>query len=370
MPGTLRLAILFFLLAPIAAAQTLFRASLDGSQEVPPINTTATGWATFTLTPNHTLQYFVDSQGLVGTGAHIHEGVRGQGGPIIFVLTGGPDIYSGTTAVLTAAQESTLRASGYYVNIHTNDHLNGDIRGQMEPSPLSYGAHLIGGEVVPPVSSSAVGEATLQVSLDRSIAYQLTTSGLTGTEAHIHTGPVGQDGPILFSLAGGPAVWSGTTPPMTTTDFNRLQALDLYVDVHTAARPGGEIRAQLVRGAAPYGLGLAGTIGIPVLAGSGALVPDGVLTLAIAGGKPLSQGLMLASLTASCERVSGCGYYLGPLAFTIRLPLDGSGALGVSTVLPDLAPFDLYLQYFNLDPGSKNGQFATTNGLHVPFTNY
>src|SRR5262245_15953218 len=201
-------------LAPVSTAQTLFRASLDGSQETPPISTTATGWATFALTPNHTLAYFVNSQGLVATAAHIHEGARGQGGPIVFVLSGGPDIYTGTTAALTAAQEDTLRASGYYVNIHTNDHLNGDIRGQIEPSPLAYGAHMTGADVVPPVSSSATGEATLQVSLDRAITYQVTTSGLTGTEAHIHTGTPGQNGPILFTLSGGPTVWSGTTAPM------------------------------------------------------------------------------------------------------------------------------------------------------------
>src|SRR5262245_65418310 len=80
----------------IAAAQTLFRTSLDGTQEVPPNNSTATAWATFVLNPDNTLTYFVNNQGLSAVAAHIHEGPPGVSGPIIFPLSGGPDIYSGS----------------------------------------------------------------------------------------------------------------------------------------------------------------------------------------------------------------------------------------------------------------------------------
>src|SRR5262245_49319198 len=68
--------------SPIAAAQTLFRASLDGTQEVPTNGSTATAWATFVLNPDNTLTYFVNNQGIVGVAAHIHEGPPGMEGPI------------------------------------------------------------------------------------------------------------------------------------------------------------------------------------------------------------------------------------------------------------------------------------------------
>src|SRR5262245_25932377 len=69
-------------LSPFAAAQTLFRTSLDGSQEVPANGSTATAWATFVLNPDNTLTYFVNNQGIEGVAAHIHEGRPGVEGPI------------------------------------------------------------------------------------------------------------------------------------------------------------------------------------------------------------------------------------------------------------------------------------------------
>src|SRR5262245_38986959 len=106
--------------SPIAAAQTLFRTSLDGSQEVPPNGSTATAWANFVLNPGNTLTYYVNNQGIAGVAAHIHEGPPGVEGPIIFPLNGGPDIYSGTTVPLDATQRMKLRTNAYYCNVHSN----------------------------------------------------------------------------------------------------------------------------------------------------------------------------------------------------------------------------------------------------------
>jgi hypothetical protein len=357
-------------LTQIAAAQTLFRASLDGSQEVPPNNSTATAWSTFVLNPDSTLTYFVNNQGLSAVAAHIHEGPPGVSGPIIFPLSGGPDIYSGTTPALTPTEVTKLRTNQYYVNVHTAAFSNGEIRGQIGPSPINYGARLIGDEETPPVVTSATGDATFSVNPDNSITYLVTTTGLTGTAAHIHTGGVGVSGPITFPLSGGPTVWSGTTAPMMVVDFNNLQSLGLYVNVHTGANPNGEIRGQIVRSFEAYGKGCPTSVGIPVLSGTGATAPGGNITIGISGGKPSSSALLLASFTADCSRTSGCGYYLGVPALIVSLPLNGTGSISISTTLPDIPSFDFFLQAVNLDAGAPNGQFGTTNGLHMPFTNY
>src|SRR5262249_13254387 len=153
----------------------------------------------------------------------------GIDGPIIFPLNGGPDIYSGTTVPLDATQMMKLRTNAYYCNVHSNAFLNGEIRGQISPSPITFGARLIGSEETPPVNTNATGDADFSVDPDGTLRYTVTTSGLTGTAAEIHTGGVGISGPILFPLSGGPTLWSGTTATITVDDLNKLQSLGLYV---------------------------------------------------------------------------------------------------------------------------------------------
>jgi hypothetical protein len=63
---------------------------------------------------------------------------------------------------------------------------------------------------------------------------------------HIHRAPAGANGPVVFDL-GDPAspvqaTWTGMTP----ADIADLQAGDLYLNIHTAGRPAGEIRGQIL----------------------------------------------------------------------------------------------------------------------------
>lgn len=108
-----------------------FAVSLDGTQETPPVVTAAMGTATFLLNPEGSLDYAVTTTGLAGTAAHIHPGLPGQTGPPLITLVGGPAVWTGTTRVLTAAELSTLRAGGHYVNVHTAANPGGEIRGQI-----------------------------------------------------------------------------------------------------------------------------------------------------------------------------------------------------------------------------------------------
>ena len=73
----------------------------------------------------------VTASGLAGTAAHIHVAPAGQNGPVLFPLSGGPTMWSGITAAMTADQFTTLEQEGMYVNIHTGGNPGGEIRGQI-----------------------------------------------------------------------------------------------------------------------------------------------------------------------------------------------------------------------------------------------
>jgi hypothetical protein len=85
----------------------------------------------------------------------------------------------------------------------------------------------------------------------------VTYSGLSGAvvAAHIHLGGVGQNGGIMLPLSPGPSPFSGTLkeadlkPTGNVSTFaqaiDAIRAGTTYVNLHTAANPGGEIRGQL-----------------------------------------------------------------------------------------------------------------------------
>lgn len=106
---------------------------------------------------------------------------------------------------------------------------------------------LSGDQQVPPVSTSASGSGTIAVSSDQSVSGTVTVSGMEATAAHIHDGARGQNGPVIIPLTKTSentwAVPSGAK--LTDAQYKSYLAGNLYVNVHSAAHKGGEIRAQV-----------------------------------------------------------------------------------------------------------------------------
>ena len=107
--------------------------------------------------------------------------------------------------------------------------------------------NLSGDKEVPPVTTTATGTGSIAVAADGSVTGLVTTLGLMGTAAHIHVGAAGVNGPVIIPLTKATDnVWS--VPPGTKLTADQLQAYragGLYVNVHTEANKGGEIRSQL-----------------------------------------------------------------------------------------------------------------------------
>jgi len=114
----------------------------------------------------------------------------------------------------------------------------------------SYKASLGGAAEVPPVT--AAGKGTAQVNIDsatKMATWRVDYSGLSGpaAAAHIHCG-------ALAGANAGVSVPLGTTlaspiqgsAAMTDAQLADLAAGKCYVNIHTAANKGGELRGQLV----------------------------------------------------------------------------------------------------------------------------
>jgi hypothetical protein len=106
---------------------------------------------------------------------------------------------------------------------------------------------LTGAEEVPAVSTQAKGEGTITIGKDMSVAGHVKTTGIEGIAAHIHLAEPGKNGPPVITLTKG-ADGSWSTPEgakLTADQYEAFKAGNLYVNVHSAAHKGGEIRAQL-----------------------------------------------------------------------------------------------------------------------------
>ena len=117
-------------------------------------------------------------------------------------------------------------------------------------SGVAFGADvkvmLSGANEVPPVTTSASGDGTISIADDGTVSGSVTTKGVQGTAAHIHMAAAGKNGPVIV-----PFTKEGDTykaPAGAKLNADQLKAFksgELYVNVHSAANPNGEIRGQL-----------------------------------------------------------------------------------------------------------------------------
>lgn len=134
----------------------------------------------------------------------------------------------------------------------------------------SFAASLTGQQVVPAINSKARGEVVMTLSQDsRSLHYKLIVQDINDvTMAHLHLAPKGQNGPIVAwlypsappaqpksghysgTLAAGILTAARLTGPLSGEPLNallgKIEAGEIYVNVHTVQHPAGEIRGQVV----------------------------------------------------------------------------------------------------------------------------
>lgn len=231
----------------------IFSAAMSGDDENPPVTTDGVGLATAYFNVNKTQAHInITVNGLSGpiTAAHIHDGLPGINGPVILPIT-----FSGNSAQtdivnITPALFGKLVSGGFYVNVHTAANPSGEIRGQIYPEQdLTFVANLEGAQENPGVITDGKGLGAIhhtagQTTLDVNV--QLTGLSSTITSAHIHSGAIGVNGPVIIDLSDlidGNRIRGSVN--ITALDLFALTTGGAYVNVHTTDNPGGEIRGQL-----------------------------------------------------------------------------------------------------------------------------
>jgi uncharacterized repeat protein (TIGR01451 family) len=265
----------------IPEGQSVFNAFLSSTFEVPEVFSGALGDVRAELSGDKLTVHgsFNDLGGPlavnVAGGAHIHLGLAGQSGGIAFALTSVPDtnnlggVFRATDNVFTldSAQIANLKARRYYVNVHSQPHPSGEIRGQLLHQATTYfAAPLSGTSETASVNSTGRGMVLLEVSGGKAYASgsfsdlpsKVNTSIAGGS--HIHKAIAGRNGGIQYGLTstldadslGGKFEVADNVFNINAGQMDTLMMRMNYVNIHTLANPSGEIRGQLLPLATHY----------------------------------------------------------------------------------------------------------------------
>jgi hypothetical protein len=105
---------------------------------------------------------------------------------------------------------------------------------------------LSGNQEVPSLKSAGTGSGTISLGADNLVSGSVSTAGIAGTAAHIHEAGAGKNGPVVVPLTKSGDTYSVPAgAKLSAAQVESLKAGNLYINVHTAANPNGEIRAQL-----------------------------------------------------------------------------------------------------------------------------
>lgn len=249
----------------------LYFADLSGLEEIQEVSTEAGGRAAVTLNrANRTVTIHVNTVGPDGTpesftdanAAHLHRGLAGIAGPVVVTLAQEPNLPShwfADDASLAQADFDALLAAQTYVNVHTNAHADGEIRGQVVPDDHTVIVTRLTGEQEAPQPriTAARGSAAITVTPSGATEVRLNVTGTDdAVMAHIHEGYAGANGPVLIALekdASDSRHWRSNGATLTSVQQEVLAAGGFYANVHTPAAPAGAVRGQLL----PQGVELA-----------------------------------------------------------------------------------------------------------------
>lgn len=255
-----------------------YKTYLTGENQLPAISTNANGTLYFEK-ENDSLIVWEHFEGIssgvdstIAGGLHIHSGMAGQNGPVLFPLKAEftTDLSSGQLMpgknIFKPSEEQLdlLEDHGLYVNVHSNDFSGGEIRGQiLDADDELYRANLHGSNEVPAIMTAAEGRIVLELDsneLTLSGSFHNLSSALAKDIAgggHIHIGLPGSNGSVAIPLhieidsagTSGILFADSNEYDLTTDQMQSIRERNFYINIHSLNHQSGEIRGQVISAA-------------------------------------------------------------------------------------------------------------------------
>lgn len=226
-----------------------------------------TGFVNFQLFSDNSIRYELTIKNIsksdVLSGARLMAGDPVTNGNVVLNLTptskfastmgANTNAYGVFTGLRQSLVDSLLNDNtDLYFEVLSVQNPNGYARGQLNMR-IDFAAdiNLSGSEEVPSVNTSAQGKAWLRISSDKKLYSRVTITNNEPNDpfimAHIHRAAIGQNGPVIFTLAN------------SSSDFNRSKVYNLdqasygtiindsrlYVNAHSQFFAAGKIRGQI-----------------------------------------------------------------------------------------------------------------------------
>lgn len=248
-------------------SRVFLKASLNGSNSVPPATSNGQGSAWVVLTPTNSgvgggtpqpaapfATFRVTYAGLDSTftAAHFHNGAAGTNGPVVYPITSD---FNGNTGQgdwpgIPDSLVDAMMSGDIYINIHSKAYPAGEIRGQLKRADgVPFSISLSSNQSVPALSTTGTGTGWAVLDTTGSdLKYDITVAGLSSSliAVHFHDGPAGVNGPVVeplnFTSTGVSGIWSSVPDTLIPT----LLTAGIYSNFHTTDHPAGEIRGQLL----------------------------------------------------------------------------------------------------------------------------
>jgi hypothetical protein len=115
---------------------------------------------------------------------------------------------------------------------------------------LNFTSYLTGDQETPVVVTNAKGTASYTMTNAGGLRYSVTVNGLSGpiTASHFHLGSLKQNGPVIYNITSsftGNTAMGTIAGPLPDSIVAAFMTGRVYINVHTAANPGGEIKVRL-----------------------------------------------------------------------------------------------------------------------------
>ncbi|MFD2247942.1 CHRD domain-containing protein [Pontibacter ruber] len=128
----------------------------------------------------------------------------------------------------------------------------------LNPDLVTFTSSLSGDQMVPPATSKATGSFRGTYDPEtKLLSYTITFAGIIPNAMHFHKGEAGEEGDMIIEILPEGAPYSssnpykspvqGSTPALTAEQEADLLAGKWYLDIHSNANTGGELRGQIKR---------------------------------------------------------------------------------------------------------------------------